>query len=37
VNADGRYGEWRYAIVHEMAAVGSVLNSVAGSHREKPS
>jgi type III restriction enzyme len=26
VNADGRYGEWRYVVVHEMADVGSAID-----------
>jgi type III restriction enzyme len=29
VNADGRHGEWRYAIVHEMAAVPEAIDAVA--------
>ncbi|HEY7206771.1 MAG TPA: hypothetical protein VH416_00910, partial [Gaiellaceae bacterium] len=27
VNADGRHGEWRYAIVHEMGDVGGAIDS----------
>jgi type III restriction enzyme len=30
VNADGRYGEWRYELVHEMGAVGEVLSGIHG-------
>jgi type III restriction enzyme len=26
VNADGRFGEWRYGIVHEVGAVAGVLD-----------
>jgi type III restriction enzyme len=29
VNADGRHGEWRYAVVHEMAAVPVEIDAVA--------
>jgi type III restriction enzyme len=29
VNADGRHGEWRYAIVHDMAAVADAIDAVA--------
>jgi type III restriction enzyme len=29
VNADARHGEWRYAIVHEMAAVPEAIDAVA--------
>lgn len=28
VNADGAYGEWRYAIVHEMSAVPALLDAL---------
>jgi type III restriction enzyme len=28
VDADGRYGEWRYAIVHDMAAVPGTIDDV---------
>jgi type III restriction enzyme len=27
VNADGRHGEWRYEIIHEMAAVPAVIDA----------
>jgi type III restriction enzyme len=27
VNADGRYGEWRYAIARDMNAVPSILTA----------
>jgi hypothetical protein len=30
VNADGRYGEWRYAVVKNMNLVGSVIDEHAG-------
>ena len=28
VNADGRYGEWRYAIAHEMNKVAALLDEL---------
>jgi type III restriction enzyme len=28
LNADGRYGEWRYAIARDMNAVPSILTAV---------
>ena len=31
VNADGTYGEWRYAIVHDMALVPEVVARVAAA------
>ena len=31
VNADGQFGEWRYAIVHEMSAVSGVMKQFASS------
>jgi hypothetical protein len=30
VNADGSFGEWRYAIAHEMAAVPGILEEALG-------
>jgi type III restriction enzyme len=30
VNADGSFGEWRYALVHEMAAIPSLLDEAGG-------
>ena len=32
VNADGRYGEWRYAVCRDMNAIPSLLDEVAGAH-----
>jgi type III restriction enzyme len=32
VNADGRYGEWRYAICRDMNAVPSLIGEMAGAH-----
>lgn len=29
VNADGRYGEWRYATAHEMGAVSGLIDDTA--------
>jgi type III restriction enzyme len=31
VNADGRYGEWRYAVCRDMNAIPSLLNEAAGA------
>ena len=28
VNADGAYGEWRYAIVHDMNAIPALLDEI---------
>ena len=33
VNADGRHGEWRYAVVHEMALVPGVVSASAATSR----
>jgi hypothetical protein len=31
VNADGRHGEWRYAVCRDMNAIPSLLDEVAGA------
>ena len=36
VNADGTYGEWRYVVVHEMAATRSAIDDVARSTAALP-
>ncbi len=34
VNADGRQGEWRYEVVHEMAEVANILTAARADHSD---